>query len=49
MKPLIACSGGLDSVTRARKGAAEQILTRFVSFDYGSAITDTAALALSGT
>ncbi|KFG71049.1 7-cyano-7-deazaguanine synthase QueC [Microvirga sp. BSC39] len=35
MKTLVICSGGLDSVTLAHKVAAEQILTRLVSFDYG--------------
>ncbi|WP_414476316.1 7-cyano-7-deazaguanine synthase QueC [Microvirga sp. M2] len=35
MKTLIICSGGLDSVTLAHKVAAEQTLTRLVSFDYG--------------
>ncbi len=35
MKTLVICSGGLDSVTLAHKVAAEQTLTRLVSFDYG--------------
>ncbi|WP_114948623.1 7-cyano-7-deazaguanine synthase QueC [Microvirga calopogonii] len=35
MKTLVVCSGGLDSVTLAHKVAAEQTLTRLVSFDYG--------------
>lgn len=35
MKTLVICSGGLDSVTLAHKVAAEQSLTRLVSFDYG--------------
>jgi len=47
VKTLVICSGGLDSVTHARKVAAEQTLTHFVSFHYGSAITDAAAPALS--
>jgi 7-cyano-7-deazaguanine synthase len=35
VKTLVICSGGLDSVTLAHKVAAEQTLTRLVSFDYG--------------
>ncbi|MGO4705321.1 7-cyano-7-deazaguanine synthase QueC [Microvirga sp. 2MCAF38] len=35
MKTLVVCSGGLDSVTLAHKVAAERVLTRLVSFDYG--------------
>jgi 7-cyano-7-deazaguanine synthase len=35
VKTLVVCSGGLDSVTLAHKVAAEQTLTRLVSFDYG--------------
>jgi len=35
VKTLVICSGGLDSVTLAHKVAAEQSLTRLVSFDYG--------------
>ncbi|WP_370213096.1 7-cyano-7-deazaguanine synthase QueC [Roseovarius sp.] len=35
MKTLVICSGGLDSVSLAHKIAAEQTLTRLVSFDYG--------------
>lgn len=35
MRTLVICSGGLDSVTLVHKVAAEQTLTRLVSFDYG--------------
>jgi 7-cyano-7-deazaguanine synthase len=35
VKTLVICSGGLDSATLAHKVAAEQSLTRLVSFDYG--------------
>lgn len=35
MKTLVVCSGGLDSVSLAHIVAAEQKLTRLVSFDYG--------------
>jgi 7-cyano-7-deazaguanine synthase len=35
VKTLVICSGGLDSVTLAHKVAAEQALTRLLSFDYG--------------
>jgi 7-cyano-7-deazaguanine synthase len=35
MKTLVICSGGLDSVSLAHITAAEQTLTRLVSFDYG--------------
>ncbi len=35
MQTIVVCSGGLDSVTLAHKVAAERILTRLISFDYG--------------
>jgi len=35
MKTIVICSGGLDSVSLAHMVAAEQTLTRLVSFDYG--------------
>lgn len=35
MKTIVICSGGLDSVILAHKVAAENQLTRLVSFDYG--------------
>lgn len=35
MNTIVVCSGGLDSVTLAHKVAAENVLTRLVSFDYG--------------
>ncbi|OUD09332.1 7-cyano-7-deazaguanine synthase QueC [Marivivens niveibacter] len=35
MKTIVICSGGLDSVSLAYKVAAENTLTRLVSFDYG--------------
>lgn len=35
MKTLVICSGGLNSVSLAQIVAAEQQLTRLVSFDYG--------------
>ncbi|MCT4371170.1 7-cyano-7-deazaguanine synthase QueC [Yangia mangrovi] len=35
MKTIVICSGGLDSVSLAHMVAAEQELTRLVSFDYG--------------
>ncbi|KFE33626.1 7-cyano-7-deazaguanine synthase QueC [Thioclava atlantica] len=35
MKTIVICSGGLDSVSLAHKVAAEDTLTRLVSFDYG--------------
>jgi len=35
VKTIVVCSGGLDSVTLAHKVAAENTLTRLLSFDYG--------------
>ena len=35
MKIAVVCSGGLDSVSLAQKVAAEDRLTRLISFDYG--------------
>lgn len=35
MKIAVVCSGGLDSVSLAHKVAAENRLTRLISFDYG--------------
>jgi 7-cyano-7-deazaguanine synthase len=45
VKTLVICSGGLDSVTLAHKVAAEQTLTRLVSFDYGQRHRKELALA----
>jgi 7-cyano-7-deazaguanine synthase len=35
LRTLVVCSGGLDSVTLAHRVAAEGLLIRLVSFDYG--------------